>query len=74
MRRVGLILLSAGALVGIASGVWTFVGPAAGGLSWLVGVGLIKLTFAAGLGLMAGGAVSLRIANRREARALPPGK
>jgi hypothetical protein len=39
------------------------------GISWLIAVGLIKLTFAASLGLIGGGAVLQRIARRNEERA-----
>jgi hypothetical protein len=38
------------------------------GLSWLIAVGLVKLTFVSSLGLIAGGAVLQRIANRSEER------
>lgn len=65
MKRIGNILMVAGAAVGVLSGVWLWFGPTAGGLAWLIGIGLIKLTFAAGLGLMGAGAVALRIANAR---------
>ena len=38
------------------------------GLSWLIAVGLAKLTFVAALGLVAGGAVLQRLARRAEER------
>ena len=68
MRRIGNTLLWTGALVGVVSGVWLWFGPAAGGLPLFVGIGLIKLTLAAGLGLIASGAVALRLANRADLR------
>lgn len=57
-----------GAAVGALSGVWLWIGPAAGGLPVFVGIGLIKLTFVAGLALIATGAVALRLANRADLR------
>jgi hypothetical protein len=65
MRRIGNALLAFGVVVGVLSGLWLWMGPTAGGLPWLVGIGLIKLTFTAGLALMATGAVGLRLANRK---------
>jgi hypothetical protein len=65
MRRIGNILMVAGAAVGVLSGIWLWTGPTAGGLAWVVGIGLIKLTFIAGLALMGTGAVALRLANKR---------
>src|SRR6266850_1440596 len=50
--------------------VWLWFGPGSGGLPLFVGIGLIKLTFAVGLALIATGAVGLRLANRTEARRL----
>ena len=73
MRRIGNALLWGGAVVGVLSGVWLWFGPGAGGLPWFVGIGLIKLTFAAGLGLIASGAVALRMANRADVRRLLEG-
>jgi hypothetical protein len=40
----------------------------AGGLAWIVGIGLGKLTLIASGGLMAGGATLLRLARRGEDR------
>lgn len=42
--------------------VWTH------GLTWLLAIGLVKLTFAGALGLIAGGAALRRLANRAEER------
>ena len=74
MRRIGNALMWTGAVVGVLSGVWLWFGPGAGGLPWFVGIGLIKLTFAAGLGLIATGAVALRMANRANVRRLLEGE
>lgn len=69
IRLIGNVLLWCGVVVGALSGVWLWFGPSAGGLPWLVGVGLIKLTFGAGLALIASGAVALRMDNRARMRA-----
>lgn len=74
MRRIGNALLWAGVGVGALSAVWFRYGPAAGGMPWLLGVGLIKLTFIAGLALIAAGGVALRLANRRGAHQLLDGE
>jgi len=63
-------MLWIGVVVGVLSGVWLWFGPGSGGLPLFVGIGLIKLTFAVGLALIATGAVGLRLANRTEARRL----
>jgi hypothetical protein len=68
MRRIGNSLLWAGVIVGCLSGLWLWLGPAAGSLPVLVGIGLIKLTFVAGLALIATGGVALRLANREQRR------
>ena len=70
MRRIGTALLWLGVVVGVISGVWLWFGPRSGGLPLFIGIGLIKLTFGAGLVLIATGAVGLRLANRTEARRL----
>jgi hypothetical protein len=72
MRLIGNVLLWCGVVVGALSGVWLWYGPTAGGMPWLVGIGLIKLTFVAGLALIASGAVALRLANRRLQQLLNP--
>ena len=74
MRRMGAVLLWAGVVVGALSAVWIWFGPAAGGLPALAGIALIKLTFVAGLALIATGAVALRLANRADARQLLEGE
>jgi hypothetical protein len=73
MRRLGKWLMglgvSVGAIVGLA--VLTHMGVA--GVPWLVNVALAKLGLVASAGLMTGGAMSLRLAKRREHASLPPG-
>jgi hypothetical protein len=62
----------------LGAGLGSFVGIAilAGfpfpGVSWLVALGLAKLTLIASGGLLAGGAVLQRLASRRDADRLPP--
>jgi hypothetical protein len=68
MRLIGNVVLWLGVGVGVTSGVWLWFGPSAGGLPWLLGIGLIKLTFAVGLALIATGAVALRLDNRARLR------
>ena len=71
MKRFGRILLGLGAVigVGVAGAIATHLGLA--GVPWLVNVALAKLGLVAAGALMAGGAVSLRLAKRREHTALP---
>lgn len=59
-----------GAAVGLAVAIAMFAHLGAAG-PWIVNVALAKLGIVASLGLMAGGAGALRIANRQERRALP---
>lgn len=66
MRRVGQVLMILGALVGGAVGLGILLGLSIPGVSWIVAVGLAKLSLLASGGLMAGGAVLQRLANRRE--------
>jgi hypothetical protein len=73
MRRIGNVLLWGGVVVGVLAAVWVWFGPAAGGIPWFLGVGLIKLTFIVALALIASGAVALRLANRAEVRRLLEG-
>lgn len=68
MRRFGQILAALGLLVGGAAAIAMSFPVHLVGISWLIAVGLVKLTFAASLGLMAGGAVLLRTATRSEER------
>jgi hypothetical protein len=74
MRHVGDLLMRLGAALGAAVGLGTLFGIGLHGLSWLVMVGLVKLTLAGALGLIAGGAVLRRLALRAEQRErqLPP--
>ena len=69
MRLLGWALLSLGVLVGSMVGLAMLGGPHLTGLSWLVAVGLAKLTLLTSGGLMAGGAVCLRLDRRAAERA-----
>jgi hypothetical protein len=71
MKRIGTALIGLGAAVGAAVGLAILVHIGLPGVPWIVNVALAKLGLAASGGLMAGGAVSLRLAKRRERAALP---
>jgi hypothetical protein len=68
VRPFGALLLTLGVLLGCAVGIGLLLGVQMPGLSWLVAVGLVKLTLIASGGLMAGGAVLLRLARRADER------
>ena len=62
-----------GAAVGVATAIAILAHLGFAGVPWLVNVALAKLGFIASLGLIGGGAVSVRLANRRDQRALLEG-
>ncbi len=66
MKRVGQFLMALGATVGVVVAVAMVAHVGVNGASWLVNVALAKLGLVAAGGLMAGGAVSVRIGKRRE--------
>ena len=68
MRALGTTLLVLGALIGAAVGIGMLLGVSVPGVSWIVAVGLVKLTLIASGGLMAAGAVLHRLARRAEDR------
>ena len=70
MRRFGQFLMALGAGVGILVALAMFAHVGVAGAPWLVNVALGKLCLLAAGGLMAGGAVSVRLAQRREQRQL----
>ena len=72
MRRFGQFLMGLGAAVGVAVALAMFAHLGIVGVPWLVNVALAKLGLVASLGLMAGGAVSVRLANRHDQQRLPP--
>jgi hypothetical protein len=69
MRPIGTLLLALGVLLGTLVGVGLLVGVQVPGVSWLIAVGLVKLTLIASGGLIAGGAVLQRLARRADERA-----
>jgi hypothetical protein len=74
MRLLGRLLMILGLLLGGSVGLAILLNLSPPGISWLVAVGLAKLTLVSGVGLIAGGAVALRLANRRDAaQRLTPG-
>ena len=76
MRRIGQLLAGLGVALGCVVGLGTLLPVHLTGLSWLLAVGMAKLAFGSALGLIAGGAVLQRLANRAAEREqlLPPGK
>ena len=73
MRRFGQLLMGLGAVVGAMDALAILAHLGLAGAPWLVNVALAKLGVVASLGLMAGGAVSVRIASRRERTKQLPG-
>jgi hypothetical protein len=69
MRRLAQLLMLLGVLLGGAIGVAILLGVSLPGLSWFLAVGLAKLTLIGSGGLLAGGALLQRLANRRDDRA-----
>lgn len=71
MRRFGQFLMWIGAAVGLFDALVIVIHSGAPpGAIWLVNPALAKLTMIAAGGLMAGGAVTARIAYQRELRRL----
>jgi hypothetical protein len=73
MKRLGQALMALGATVGAGVGVAMLTHAGIAGVPWLVNVALAKLGLVASGGLMAGGAATVRLANRREQKTLPRG-
>ena len=70
-RWIGTALLALGLMVGTTVGMAMLTGVYPTGLSWILAVGFTKLALAGSLGLMAGGAMCLRLDRRaREREAL----
>ena len=70
MRGLGKVMIAFGAAVGGAVAVAMFAHVGIAGAPWLVNVALAKLGLVASGGLMAGGAVTVRVAKRLERAAL----
>ncbi len=66
--------MALGTAVGAAVAFAVFAHLGVAGAPWLLNVALVKLGFIGAVGLMAGGAISVRLAARRELRQLgsPP--
>jgi hypothetical protein len=65
--------MSLGAAVGASVGIAMLVHAGLPGVPWIVNVALAKLGLVASGGLMTGGAMSRRLAKRRQQAALPRG-
>jgi hypothetical protein len=74
MRRFGQFLMGLGAAVGTAFALAMLAHVGWNGVPWFINVALAKFGLATAGGLMAGGAVSIRIANRRDRSNLLPGQ
>ena len=72
MRTFGKTLMVLGAAVGVSVAISMLAHVGVAG-PWLVNVALAKLGLVASFGLMAGGAISVRVGNRRKRRELAAG-
>lgn len=70
MRRLGQLLMGLGATVGVVVAAAMLLHLGVVGAPWLVNVALAKLGLIAAGGIMAGGAVTVRLAARSEQRLL----
>jgi hypothetical protein len=71
MRRFGQLLMLLGLGIGGAVGLALLFHLSLPGVSWIMAVGLAKLTLGASVGLLAGGAFLQRLATRRDDARLP---
>ena len=73
LRAMGSLFIALGACLGILVGLAILTGFSVPGVSWVVAVGITKLALLASGGIMAAGAVFVRLDRRkRERDALPP--
>jgi hypothetical protein len=70
MKGFGKLLIGLGAATGVAVSIAILGHFGVAGAPWLVNVALAKLGLVASGGLMAGGAVSVRLGKRREQKLL----
>ena len=70
MRRLGQVLMVTGAVVGVGVAGAMVLHLGVAGVPWLINVALAKLALAGSAGLMGAGAISVRLASRREERLL----
>ena len=73
MRRVGQFLAALGLVLGTFVALSLFLPLTVSGWSWLIAVGMVKLSLLSSLGLIAGGAFLQRLARRREQLELESG-
>ena len=73
MRRFGQFLASLGLVLGTFVALSLFLPLTVSGWSWLIAVGMVKLSLLSSLGLIAGGAFLQRLARRREQLELESG-
>ena len=73
MRRFGQFLAALGLVLGTFVALSLFLPLTVSGWSWLIAVGMVKLSLLSSLGLIAGGAFLQRLARRRERRELESG-
>ena len=72
MRLLGQLLMALGVAVGGAVGLALLFHLSIPGVTWLLAVGLAKLTLAGSAGLLGAGAFVQRLANRRDERPVLP--
>ena len=73
MRRFGQFLAALGLVLGTCVALSLFLPLTVSGWSWLIAVGMVKLSLLSSLGLIAGGAFLQRLARRREQLELESG-
>lgn len=70
MRKFGSFLIGAGVVLGVTVPIAMLGGIPLPALPWLVAVGMAKLVLLGSAGMMAAGAVCIRLARREEERKL----
>lgn len=70
MRKVGSFLIAAGVVLGVTVPIAMLGGIPLPSLPWLISVGLAKLVLLGSAGMMAAGAVCIRLARSEETRKL----
>jgi hypothetical protein len=68
LRWIGRVLLALGGFAGGAVGLAILAGLRPAGVSWLIAIGMAKLGLFSAAGLMASGAVLLRLDSRERER------
>jgi hypothetical protein len=70
VRLFGSILTAIGVLIGVAVSLALLAGVTLPGVSFILAVGLVKLTYFTSLGFLGAGAIFHRLAKREEAARL----